>query len=266
MTDVLAAKPLSPRLGVLVEQCDVGSPLTPDVIASLRALLRRHKLLLFRGVRLDAAEQRRLLGAFGAVIDEKEDGRYYSIVDNRIAPDSDQGDECIYHCDYSFKPMPLALVSLFGITIPERCAPTRFVNGVRACEELAPDLRAKLEGKYVLHASDVVTAAGESAGPIRPEDLERRSYAGTLHPAIFTHPVTREPILFINEYLCVQVDGVSRVESDDILAAVYAHLYAEDRVYEHHWRAGDLIVFDNLALQHKRVRGGPRILRRMIAQ
>jgi taurine dioxygenase len=240
--------------------------LDADAADALREMLARHKLLLFRGVEVDAAQQRRLLERFGTVIDEKEDGRYYSLVNNRISPDSDEGDECTYHCDYSFKPSLLPFVSLYGLEIPEGCAPTRFVNGIHAYRGLDADLKSRLEGRLVLHACDVTSASAESAGPLRPDDLETKSYLGTLHPAILSHPSTGEPILFINDYLCVRIEGVSNAESAALLAGVSAHLYAEDAVYEHSWRPGDLMIFDNIALQHKRVKGAPRVLRRMIVR
>jgi taurine dioxygenase len=262
----MTSEPLSPLLGVVVQHCDVRAPLSAATRTWLRDLIARHKLLLFRDVDLESTEHRRLLETFGTVVDEKDDGRYYSLVDNRISPDSEEGDECIYHSDYSFRPTLLPFVSLYGMDIPANCAPTRFVSGVLACRELGADVRARLAGKLVLHASDVMTATGESSGPLRAEDIESRAYAGTLHPAILTHPATGESILFVNEYLCVRIEGLSLAESNALLADVYGHLYSDDQVYEHHWRRGDLIVFDNIALQHKRVRGAPRILRRMIVQ
>jgi taurine dioxygenase len=45
------------------------------------------------------------------------------------------------------------------------------------------------------------------------------------------------------------------------------YIYAPDNLYEHHWRTGDLIVWNNLALQHSRARvetDAPRTLRRLV--
>ena len=41
-------------------------------------------------------------------------------------------------------------------------------------------------------------------------------------------------------------------------------MYAPDNVYEHTWQVGDLLVWDNLALQHARdAVNGRRTLRRV---
>ena len=51
--------------------------------------------------------------------------------------------------------------------------------------------------------------------------------------------------------------------SDELLDAVFAHLYQPANVYEHNWRIGDFVVWDNLALQHGR-RSNPNTVRRSL--
>jgi len=265
MLDISMATPLSSALGVVIPNFDVHADLSDTDGEKLRSMLARHHLILFPDLSLSSAENRRLLEIFGPVKDEFHDGSYSSLVQNRISPDSDEGEEVIYHCDYSFLPDPVQVVSLYGMHIPGVCATTRFANGVRACRTLPADLRARLGDKWVLHASDVTESHPISSGRLTAADLEKKEFRGTLHPAILTHPRTGDEVLFINEYLSVRVEGLSRVESELLLSAAFAHLYAPNNVYEHHWRQGDLIVFDNIALTHKREKGAPRTLRRMIA-
>jgi taurine dioxygenase len=265
MVAISTSETLSPELGIVLKDFDVHAELSSVECDELRDTIARHRLILIRGTDVSAADQRRLLQVFGNVVDEKENSLFYSLVDNRISPNGEEGDECAYHCDYSFKPKPVAVVSLFGMDIPAECAKTRFVDGIRACKQMPDALRKRLEGKSVLHASDVTTATAESTGRLGVEDLESRNFLGTLHPAILPHPRTGEPILFINQYLCIRIDGVSHAESDALLSDVFAYIYAESNVYEHSWQPRDLLIFDNIALQHMRTKGPLRILRRMIA-
>ena len=118
----------------------------------------------------------------------------------------------------------------------------------------------------VLHASDITGPSQTSLGQLKADDLETREYRGTLHPAILTHPRTGAQVLFFNCYLSVRVEGTSRQESDTLLADVFNHMHSPENVYEHHWSPGDLIIFDNIALTHKRDKGAPRVLRRMVVQ
>jgi taurine dioxygenase len=52
-----------------------------------------------------------------------------------------------------------------------------------------------------------------------------------------------------------------------LLHEVYDHLYAPTNVYEHRWRNGDIIIWDNIALQHMRgniENCGKRLMQRVI--
>ena len=54
-----------------------------------------------------------------------------------------------------------------------------------------------------------------------------------------------------------------------MLEELFAHLYAPENVFEHEWRQGDLVVWDNIAAQHARgnveMEGPERSLRKVIA-
>lgn len=56
-------------------------------------------------------------------------------------------------------------------------------------------------------------------------------------------------------------------ESRELLHSVYEHLYQPNHVLEHRWRNGDIVIWDNIALQHARssLRNcGKRVLQRVI--
>jgi alpha-ketoglutarate-dependent taurine dioxygenase len=65
------------------------------------------------------------------------------------------------------------------------------------------------------------------------------------------------------------IDGVSPEESEEILEALFKHSYAHGKELAHNWRQGDLVMWDNLALQHARpnveAKGPARTLRKTIA-
>ena len=250
-------------LGVIVEGFDLHGKPSASACDALRDMLAQHHLVFFPDANVSFEEHRRLLRVFGHVYDECQDGSYYSLVQNRISSHSDEGEELDFHCDYSFLAYPVRVVSLYGVDVPKVCASTRFANGIRACQELSPTLKARLEGRMVLHADRLPPV---TSGQVSASHVEDKEYSNTLHPAILTHPVTGDEVLFFNRYLCVRVEGLSRAQSDALLSEVFAHLYAPDNVYEHCWRPGDLIIFDNIALSHKRDKGGSRVLRRMLVR
>jgi taurine dioxygenase len=66
------------------------------------------------------------------------------------------------------------------------------------------------------------------------------------------HPVTGEPLLQVNEMHTDRVIGLDPDSSESLLAEVYAYLYGPHNVYEHAWKVGDLIIWDNIAVHHGR--------------
>lgn len=257
----LVSKPLSPAVGVVVGGYNFGIPPTKEQAEAIRSLLWRYHLILFPAVNVDPEQHRRLVDIFGPVADEFGNGQYYSLV---RSPETDEGGELSYHCDFGFTSTPLEVVSLYGEDVPPVSARTGFANGVRACQQLSPGLRARLEGQLVLHASDVTIENQQSSGRLHPEDLSNKQYTAALHPAILRHPRTGEEILFLNEYMSIRFEGLSYEESESLLSAGLSSFLSPGNVYEHTWRQGDLIIFDNIALSHRRTNGPARTLRRIV--
>ena len=110
---------------------------------------------------------------------------------------------------------------------------------------------------------DLRSAAGDQR--FRIADLPRGAPQAR-HPALLPHPDTGAPILYVSEMQTDHLVGMSSEESEQLLAEAFATLYRPENCYEHRWRPGDLVVWDNLALQHGRgpiVDGDRRSLRRV---
>jgi taurine dioxygenase len=257
----LTSTPLSPAVGVVVESYNFGIPPSTEQAEAIRGLLWEYHLILFPAVNVNLEQHRGLVEIFGPVADEFGNGQYYSLV---RSPETDQGGELLYHCDFGFTSTPLEVISLYGVDIPAVSARTGFANGVRAYQQLSAGLRARLEGQLVLHASDVTIENQKSSGRLHPEDLSNKQYTAALHPAVLRHPKTAEQILFLNEYMSIRFEGLSRKESDLLLSETLSYLLSPGNVYEHTWHQGDLIIFDNIALSHKRTNGPGRTLRRVV--
>ena len=251
--------PLSDALGVEVRGLSLTEPLEARAIAALRELFDAYHLLLFREQDLAADDQLRVCGHLRPVVDPVA---WISNVEAGFHPEG----ELLYHCDYAFTPNPMLGLSLYAIELAEGAAPTLFANSARACARMPVELRDRLEGLDVVHMIDTVngrdnirTRINEVGGLDAPRDL----YPRFARPAIWTHPITGVPLLFVLQQQASHFDGWSCEQSDELLDAAFAVLYDPTNVYEHHWRVGDFIVWDNLALQHGRV-GNPNAVRRSL--
>src|SRR5262249_53659990 len=74
----------------------------------------------------------------------------------------------------------------------------------------------------------------------------------TERPFVGAHPRTHVPVLNANLMHTDRVVGLAPDESEALLDDVFAVLYGADNVYEHRWEVGDLVMWDNIALQHGR--------------
>jgi alpha-ketoglutarate-dependent taurine dioxygenase len=69
---------------------------------------------------------------------------------------------------------------------------------------------------------------------------------------VWQHPRTRLPPLFDSQQISARIVGLAPDESELLLEQLFAHLYRPEVVWDHERRRGDLVVWDNLAVQHAR--------------
>jgi taurine dioxygenase len=88
-----------------------------------------------------------------------------------------------------------------------------------------------------------------------------------VHPVVVPHPITGERGLYVNEMQVAEILGLDDETSDRLLDRLLSVLYDDVNIYEHEWRNGDLVVWDNLSVQHARravAEVAPRTLRRVV--
>jgi len=256
----LAFRPLHPALGVEVEGLDPTRSFAPEDAVALRAAFDRHGLLLVRRSDLSAGDHRRFAELFGPV---REGASHIS----NVEPDGYHPEwAMLFHSDYVFTDRPVHGISLYPLELAPGVASTRFVNLARAAATLPADLRRRIEGLEIVH---MISVAGDA-----PEDVRHREadlggpdaspalYPRAVRPVLAPHPRTGVPILQISEQQASHFVGRSYEESDALLEELFAHLHGdESQIYEHDWRMGDLVVWDNRMLVHGR-RAAPKAVRR----
>jgi taurine dioxygenase len=64
--------------------------------------------------------------------------------------------------------------------------------------------------------------------------------------------VTGEPALYLGRRRNSYVEGLPRAESDALLDTLWSFIDSPQFIYEHRWRVGDLVVWDNRSTMHRR--------------
>ncbi len=263
----LKSSALSSDIGVEIGGLDLGNEQFHHVIDELRALLDRHHLLAFRSQHLTAQEQVRFLSAFGPVVDEVQDGSYVSYVSNRRPDGVVTADgRLLWHSDNTWSPYPTHSIALFAEEVVGDLVPTRFASTIRAYNTLPAPLRQRIAGLKTINLTSLIPPDEDVDGdgtPSKALGLNGRRvyqelpadnyyYPRSLLPIVSPHPRTGAPMLHVNEWFSMRIETLNPAVSEDLYQEIFATLYDERYVYEHHWRQGDLVLWDNLALQHSR--------------
>ncbi|MCB2076255.1 MAG: TauD/TfdA family dioxygenase [Novosphingobium sp.] len=236
-----AARNLSP-FGEEVELSEVPAE-GSDEAELLRELFHRDGLLFVRGLQLDHDQQIAFCRLFGPVPD--------SPFENFVISNVDKGGylgkrELHWHNDVPFLPKPYLYAALHALAVDPQAVPTRFVSAYRGYERLPTRLRQRIEGMKALHVRERVYDR-----PTRMTDLVEGDIC-TVHDIVRTDPVSGRKFLFVNQAWTAQVIGLSQADGDALLEEIFSYFYVDDDIYEHKWREGDLVLWDNIAVQHSR--------------
>lgn len=224
--------------------------------AALRRLYRRDGLLLFRGQDLSMDRQLDACEVFGPVM---RGSRENYLVSN-VEKDGLLGDrELLFHNDVPYVPAPYLGGSLHALEIDEGVSATRFASGLAGYETLPADLRARIDGRLALHVKGRGIGQRTRLTDLSPGD------ACAVHELVGHQAETGRPYVFACVEMTGLVIGLPEPESEALLQELFGHLYRDEAVYEHRWQVGDIVVWDNLAVQHARSRisGGRRTLQRV---
>jgi alpha-ketoglutarate-dependent taurine dioxygenase len=250
-----AVRPLSPALGAEIIGVDLGQEIDDRTFAQIREAWHEHLVILLRDQELSEEDQVRFAEKFGppAVIHTKQFVRNHPAVmlisnireDGKPIGALPDG-EMHFHTDQCHQERPAMASMLYAIEVPRAGGNTLFANGYKAYETLPDALKLRIAGRKALNAYDYDTAATKR-GTRLAEGVP--SYA---HPVVRTHPATGRKALYVNRLMTVRIEGLPAAESDELLDALFAHQERREFVYEHVWRPGDLLMWDNRCTLHAR--------------
>src|SRR5262245_34787189 len=265
----LGVRPLSPALGAEITGIDLSRQDDESIFAQIRDAWHQKLGLLVRDQRLSEQDQVRFAEKFGppAVIHTKQFVRNHPAVmlisnireDGKPIGALPDG-EMHFHTDQCHQERPATASMLYALEVPSTGGNTLFANGCKAYATLAVEIKRRIEGRKALNAYDYDTAATKR-GTRLAQDAP--SY---VHPVVRTHPVTGRKALYVNRLMTVRIEGLPVQECDELLALLFNHQERREFVYEHVWRAGDLLMWDNRCTLHARTDFSPnerRLMRRV---
>jgi len=267
--------PFAAPLGAEVTGIDIGKPLNRETVDRLHAAWLEHIVLVFRGQELSTDQQVAFAGRFGVVgdratpralqneVDTGYDGKIMLVTNIRDESGNPIGTlpdgEMWFHHDMSYTPAPCKATILHALEIPSVGGNTMFANMYKAYENVPDEMKEKLRRRRVLQAYNRSTVIR-----VNPED----GLDGIAHqwqPIFVKHPETGRTALYVSHLISQQIEGMDRAESEETLQKLVAIAEDPTLVYEHVWRDGDLVMWDNRCSTHARTDFPPeetRLMRR----
>ncbi len=262
----LRFRSLHPLSAAEAEPVDLATLDVPDVLEAIRQGMHRHAVLVFREQRLDDTTQlafaQRLDGslhaktgaaALGANRFGNEALTDISNVDERgdLLPPDDRRRHYglanrLWHTDASFVDPPGRYSMLSARVVPPAGADTEFADMRAAWDALSPELQATCEPLRVHHS---IAYSRQILGFEFTSEEEER-LRGVVQPLVRRNPVTGRRALYLASHASRVVDW-PLPEGRLLLRELMEHATRREFVYSHAWRAGDLVIWDNLATMHR---------------
>jgi taurine dioxygenase len=272
--ETMSVTPLSPALGAAITGVDLRKALDAATVKAINDAFDRYIVVVFRDQELSEADQVRAAGYFGKVHIRRRPahgrtpgGEYdtpFMMVTNIVEngkPIGSFGDgEMWFHHDTSYYPQPHRATFLYAMKLTSSGGETCFSNMYKAYENIPRQLRDRLEGRKVLQVHDYKRRERIDLGKVGVDNILNHE-----QPIIITHPATGKKALYISRLMSARIEGFSADDSEAALDQLFDISEDPAIVYEHAWRLGDLVVWDNWASIHARKdfpRAEPRLMRR----
>lgn len=231
------------------------------LFSEIKALLLRHKVLFLRDQDITRAEHVAFARRFGDLEDHPvagSDPDHPGLV--RIYKDLSSPPEHYenaWHCDATWRDAPPMGCVLRCVECPEVGGDTIWANMVKAYEDLAPAVKAQIEGLRARHSIEATFGA---AMPMERRHALKAQFPDAEHPVVRTHPETGEKILYLSGFAThfVNFHTPANVRYGQDFAPGGSNLlnYLIGRAaipeYQVRWRwsPGSVAIWDNRSTQH----------------
>ncbi len=259
----LTVVPLTPTVGAEVRNVDLAA-LSAAQFARLKDAWHRYSVLLVRGQRLTDDDLLAFSRRFGELDPppNQERGRQSppgypdvyvvsNVLDEKGDPIGALGaGEAVWHTDMSYLDFPPDASMLYALEIPPDGGNTYFCGMQAVWKALPESLKAQLAQRRIKH-DGTFNSGGYVRQGVTPTDDPHQA-PGAWHPAVCVHPATGEPALYLGRRRNSYVEGLSPAASNALLDELWRFADSPEFSYQHRWKVGDLVVWDNRSTMHRR--------------
>jgi taurine dioxygenase len=256
--------PTGAALGAEV-RCGDLKTLDDDAFARILDAWHAHSVLLFRGQALSDRDLIAFSRRFGDldIAPVQENGRRFveglpeiyivsNVKVNGEAIGSLGDGEAAWHTDMSYLDVPPKASMLYALELPPAGAGgnTSFCSMYAIYDALPAALKARIAGLTIKH-DGTYNSGGYVRLGVTPTGDPRTS-PGMMHPLVCTHPDSSRRMLYLGRRRNSYIGGLDLAESEALLDELWSYVARPEFAWEHAWRVGDLVLWDNRSTMHRR--------------
>jgi len=260
-------KPLHPLLAAEASGVDLSKPLSAGELQEIVAGMDRYAVLVFRGQKLDEDQQiayAKQLGPLDLGLRKIRKGQPHRFKYDELADISNvkvdgsiaERDSAkivnnianqLWHSDSSFQKPAARYSMLHSVVIPAKGGETEFADLRAAYDALPEDLKREIAGleaeHHALHSRLMMGDTGYT-------EEQKKAIPPAVWPLVRTHAGSKRKLLWVGIH-ATHVLGMTVPEGRMLLMDLLEHATQRQFVYQHHWRVGDLVMWDNRAVLHR---------------
>jgi taurine dioxygenase len=269
-----AVRPLTAKIGAEIVDVTLADEMSDEVFAAIREAFLRYQVLLFPAQEVPPARQVALARRFGEVqihvmnqyhADGYPELYRLSNLDANGKPNGRHPDKgtLVWHTDGSWRRRAGQATIIYGEVMPRTGGETHFCDMYGAYERLDATWKARIASLRAVHSLDFSRNRRHGEDPMTEE--QRRATPPVDHPVVRTHPETGRKCLFLGDH-AESIVGMPYADGRALIEELNALAPHPDLTYEHRWRPGQLLVWDNRCTMHRATPYDPvtegRVIRR----
>jgi taurine dioxygenase len=271
----IKVEPLTCAIGAELSNVELGAASRDaDLVAEIRQLLLKHRVLFFRDQEITRAEHVAFARHFGELEDHPvlgSDPEHPGLV--RIYKSPEQPNdryENSWHCDATWREKPPLGAVLRCVECPPVGGDTTWANMALAYERLPQQVKDQIAPLRARHS---IEASFGAAMPMEKRLALHAQFPDAEHPVVRTHPETGEKILFVNAYTThfTNFHNVDNVRYGQDYSAggsqLLQYLISQAAIPEYQvrfrWKPNSVAMWDNRSTQHYAVMDYPPCHRKM---
>jgi taurine dioxygenase len=254
--------PTKAALGAEIRGVDLKN-LSPSQFAAIERAWHDHAVILVCGQTLSDQELIAFSRRFGDLdwAPIQETGRRFVeglpeiyIVSNVMVNGEPIGSlgagEAVWHTDMSYLDVPPMASMLYALEVPPAGGNTSFCSMYAVYEALPENMKRRIANLKIKHDGTYNSGGYLRQGVTATDDP--RTSPGAVHPLVCTHPDTGRRMLYLGRRRNAYLVGLELAESEALLDELWDFVARPEFAWEHAWRVGDLVLWDNRCTMHRR--------------